>query len=290
MISNIYFPQMGLGSIVLIRSTISLLKMYCVLHKNDILLVQGTGVKTLKFSENVKKYRVNSGLTQDNLAKKLFVTKQAISKWETGKGYPDASTLPMIAEVLNISIDQLMGTKETKDTRKAKQSLKISLILIVIVALSIIATLALIKNYNNAQSIKEIEKQVAFDLPRYGDITSSDLENWEVYGNTIPISTMSYIIFENDKTLIEFEKEMRISSEWTTLIANDLLVLIPNELQSYLEIGDQFRLLNISSSGINELPSTDGAYEFILLIYQNEYQRLLIFEYSLLYEGELNEK
>jgi hypothetical protein len=147
----------------------------------------------------------------------------------------------------------------------------------------------LVRNYNNAQSIKEIEKEVSFGLPKYGDITSSDLENWEVYGNTIPISRMSYIIFENDKTLIEFEEEISVSNEWNKEISNDLLIIIPNEIQSYLEIGDNFRLLNISSSSINLLPSTDGDYDFILLIYQNDYSRLLIFEYSLTYKGGQNE-
>lgn len=239
----------------------------------------------MNFSENVKKHRVNNGLTQEQLAKKLFVTKQAISKWETGKGYPDASTLPTIAEVLDISIDQLMGTNEKRSMRKVIKPMKISLISAVLLVLIIVSTVKLVRNYNNAQSIKEIEGEVNFDLPKYGDITSSDLENWEVYGNTIPISRMSYIIFKNDKTLIEFEEELSISSEWNNEVSNDLLILIPNEIQSYLEIGNFFRLLNISSSGVNQLPSNEGEYEFVLLIYQNDYQRLLIFEYSLMYEG-----
>ncbi len=239
----------------------------------------------MRFSENVKKHRVNNGLTQEQLARKLFVTKQAISKWETGKGYPDASTLPAIAEVLDISLDQLMGTNEKRNMRKVIKTLKISFISVVLLALIIVLTVPLLRNYDNAQSIKEIEEEVNFNLPKYGDITSSDLENWEVYGNTIPISRMSYIIFENDKTLIEFEEKISMSSEWTNVVSNDLLILIPNEIQSYLEIGDHFRLLNISSSSINELPPIDGDYEYILLIYQNDYQRLLIFEYSLMYEG-----
>jgi transcriptional regulator with XRE-family HTH domain len=246
-------------------------------------------VKDMKFSENVKKHRVNNGLTQEQLAKKLFVTKQAISKWETGKGYPDASTLPSIAEVLDISIDQLMGTNEKRNMRRSIQALKISIISAVLLILIIVLAVPLVRNYNNAQSIKEIEKEVSFGLPKYGDITSSDLENWEVYGNTIPISRMSYIIFENDKTLIEFEEEISVSNEWNKEISNDLLIIIPNEIQSYLEIGDNFRLLNISSSSINLLPSTDGDYDFILLIYQNDYSRLLIFEYSLTYKGGQNE-
>lgn len=49
------------------------------------------------------------GLTQEQLAKELSVTAQAVSKWELGVGYPDISIIPHIAQVLNIPIDRLFG-------------------------------------------------------------------------------------------------------------------------------------------------------------------------------------
>ena len=61
------------------------------------------------FSENLKNARKAKNMTQLDLASKLFVTKQAVSKWELGKGYPDPETLPLISEILEISIDELMG-------------------------------------------------------------------------------------------------------------------------------------------------------------------------------------
>lgn len=60
-------------------------------------------------AENLIKFRKNKGLTQENLACKLGVTHQSVSKWETGQSYPDISILPDLAFVLETSIDSLMG-------------------------------------------------------------------------------------------------------------------------------------------------------------------------------------
>lgn len=68
----------------------------------------------MKLSEQIKKYRKENNLTQEQFASKLFVSKQAVSKWETNRSYPDINLLPQIAEMLNISIDELIGKKILK--------------------------------------------------------------------------------------------------------------------------------------------------------------------------------
>ena len=64
-----------------------------------------------KFSKNLAKYRKKSGLTQAQLAEKISVTPQAVSKWENGS-LPDSEFLPSIAQILGISIDVLFGIAE----------------------------------------------------------------------------------------------------------------------------------------------------------------------------------
>lgn len=61
------------------------------------------------FGDNFKKYRKLSGMTQDEIAKFLMVTPQAVSKWETGNGAPDISLLVPIAELFGVSTDDLLG-------------------------------------------------------------------------------------------------------------------------------------------------------------------------------------
>ncbi len=55
------------------------------------------------------KLRTKSGLSQDDLAAKIFVTRQAVSRWENGETVPNTETLKLLAEVFNVSIDTLLG-------------------------------------------------------------------------------------------------------------------------------------------------------------------------------------
>lgn len=59
-------------------------------------------------SENLKYLRKNRGLSQQQLSTRLNVTRQTISKWEKGLSVPDAELLLRIAEVLNVSVSDLM--------------------------------------------------------------------------------------------------------------------------------------------------------------------------------------
>ena len=58
---------------------------------------------------NIKKYRRECGFTQGELAEKLYLTAQNISKWETGKSYPDVNNLCMLANVLGKNVDSLLS-------------------------------------------------------------------------------------------------------------------------------------------------------------------------------------
>ena len=65
-------------------------------------------------SEKIKKYRADNNLTQEEFAAKLFVTRNAVSKWENDNGYPNIDTLKDIAKLLNITIDELLGEDDVK--------------------------------------------------------------------------------------------------------------------------------------------------------------------------------
>ena len=60
-------------------------------------------------SGNIARYRKESKLTQEQLAEKLGITFQAVSKWETGQTVPETTLLAEIAKTLNVSIDKLFG-------------------------------------------------------------------------------------------------------------------------------------------------------------------------------------
>lgn len=58
--------------------------------------------------------RKEIGITQQELAQKLQVTAKAVSRWETGKGYPDITILPEISNVFNVSVNEILNGKRCK--------------------------------------------------------------------------------------------------------------------------------------------------------------------------------
>ena len=71
----------------------------------------------MNFGEKLKKLRKDNGLTQEQLAEKLYVTRTAVSKWETGNGYPAIDSLKMISELFGISIDELISDGDVENKR-----------------------------------------------------------------------------------------------------------------------------------------------------------------------------
>lgn len=62
----------------------------------------------MNLGAQIKKYRVEFSLSQDELAEKLFVTRQSISNWENDKTYPDIKSLVLMSEVFSVSLDELV--------------------------------------------------------------------------------------------------------------------------------------------------------------------------------------
>lgn len=66
----------------------------------------------MEFNEKLQKLRADKNMTQEELAKQLYVSRTAISKWESGRGYPNIDSLKAIAKFFNITIDELICSEE----------------------------------------------------------------------------------------------------------------------------------------------------------------------------------
>lgn len=62
----------------------------------------------MEFSEQIKKYRSQAALTQDELAEKIYVTRQTISNWENDRSYPDVKSLLLLSSLFQVSLDTLV--------------------------------------------------------------------------------------------------------------------------------------------------------------------------------------
>ena len=66
----------------------------------------------MTFGEKLRKLRTDRGLTQDDLAEKIYVTRTAISKWESDRGYSNIDSLKAISKFFSVSIDDLLSPDE----------------------------------------------------------------------------------------------------------------------------------------------------------------------------------
>ena len=66
----------------------------------------------MEFNEKLQELRKQKGLTQEELAEKLYVSRTAISKWESGRGYPNIDSLKEIAKFFSVTVDELLSPNE----------------------------------------------------------------------------------------------------------------------------------------------------------------------------------
>lgn len=66
----------------------------------------------MEFNQKLQELRKQRGLTQEELAARLYVSRTAISKWESGRGYPNIESLKAIAKFFSVSVDELISSDE----------------------------------------------------------------------------------------------------------------------------------------------------------------------------------
>ena len=78
----------------------------------------------MDFGDKLKQYRINEGLSQEQLAEKIGVSRQAITKWETKRGLPDVENMIILAELFKLTLDELVleEVKRQKEKPEAFES------------------------------------------------------------------------------------------------------------------------------------------------------------------------
>ncbi len=95
----------------------------------------------MEIEKKLKEARVNAGLTQEQLAQKIMVSRQTISNWENGKSLPDIISIMNLSDLYQISLDDLlkgdpkMKEKMEKDVNAAKNNKRLILTAGIIIAL-----------------------------------------------------------------------------------------------------------------------------------------------------------
>ena len=82
----------------------------------------------MEFNEKLQELRKNKGLTQEELANDLYVSRTAISKWESGRGYPNIDSLKAISKYFSVSLDDLLSGEEILNVAENDHKIKEQLI------------------------------------------------------------------------------------------------------------------------------------------------------------------
>lgn len=157
------------------------------------------------FGQRFARLRKNLGFKQDDIAEKVNISAQAVSKWENDLSAPDISTLPILADILNVSLDELLGreVEQTKivpeEERKDINSmlLKINILSVDGDKVKVNIPLAIIKlcidsgmelpNINGKNSLKNIDFNQVFMLINAG-VIGKLVEVESADGDTISIT------------------------------------------------------------------------------------------------------
>lgn len=176
----------------------------------------------MKIGTIIKEKRTKLGLTQDDLAKKLQVSRSTISNWEINRNYPDIKLIVNISNILEIPLKELLQVesdivnKLSEDTiirEKMSKRNKMLYFLIFILIISLLSVVIYFSNINDISNKKEIvgayisnEKlYIKTDLPIYKSIGGYFID---VNNNALEVSLFTQLSFKHkEKISIPISKE-----------------------------------------------------------------------------------
>ena len=131
----------------------------------------------MEFQEKLQELRKQRGLTQEELAKELYVSRTAISKWESGRGYPSIDSLKEISRFFSVTIDDLLSSEELITAAKDENESNIRGVYRLLFGITDIMTLVLVL------------------LPLYPDERGGHINSVTLWQFSRPIALVYWILF-----------------------------------------------------------------------------------------------
>lgn len=228
-------------------------------------------------NENLKTLRKSKGLTQEELAVRLNVVRQTISKWEKGVSVPDADLLIRIAEIFEVSVSELLGSKADvgidtdkevnliaenlsrineqlaiKNRRSRRIWKTIAIIIAVIIAANILLVILGIVTFNN------LKIQTEFQTDIEGTFTNKN-EN-VIFDNAVPVEIDSGILQKCYDYTTSLGYEIKDKSKYKSVLLGESFVKAVHldddakrdmlDENDYLIVFDEIRIVIDVDTGI----------------------------------------
>ena len=221
----------------------------------------------MNFGDKLKQIRANQGLSQEQLAEKIGVSRQAITKWETNRGLPDVENMIILAEIFKVTLDELVLQRPIEEETS--------------------------ETVYESETVYDIDCNKHFDI-RVGNarkvcISTCDDEKVriklqsEVWNNLDALYKVK--IDENKKRLdIECQKKKEVS-KMEAENSLDIFIMLPKNFTEHCEIEASVKELYIENLKMSRL-EYDGAAD---LVYINEVEGSLEFTGKTDYEMMIDE-
>ena len=164
----------------------------------------------MEIGAQIKTRRQDLNMTQELLAKELHVGRTTVSNWEIGRNYPDLQLIVSISNVLNISLDTLLGkeseivkeiTRDTNIRKSQSRKIKILSALLILVILAGLFGIYKVVEYRDISSPEQIVSlqvyedrlEITTDLPFYRSVVGYTIGNSPDGNDTIELSLSSQI-------------------------------------------------------------------------------------------------
>ena len=200
----------------------------------------------MNFSEKLKEIRKKEGISQEQLAEKIGVTRQAITKWETGKGLPDVENMVIIAEIFKTTIDELLTDSVAKGAPETLEYIS-----------ETVYDIDCEKHFDvNIGSAAAIMLSSGGDEKLHIKLSSETLENLDSLFK-IKLDDRKNkldVICLNKNKLSRYEAEGSLAVE----------IILPNKYSDVCEISASVKLLAINNLHLNRL-EYDGDAEQVLI-------------------------
>lgn len=162
----------------------------------------------MSVGSQIKKRRTELGMSQESLAKKIGVSRSAISNWEIERNYPDLQVIVTLSEVLGISIDELLKgdavviekiSTDTVQRKKLSKRLKYAYasVAILIIALGLLLYKTTYSEISNAKQIESVRFNgdstfyISTDIPFYRSLGGFYID-YADYGETLNLTLITY--------------------------------------------------------------------------------------------------
>ena len=157
----------------------------------------------MKFGEKLKQLRKDNNLTQEDLANKLYVTRTAVSKWETDKALPSIESMKLISELFHVSIDELISdsdieTKRLHDEKIAKIMYGLAIGFLILATTFSLLAYFLAKPYLSIPAAASTILYIVFAIfsrPRYKRISAKKLLLPYIFSRAIILFFVIGLIF-----------------------------------------------------------------------------------------------